>query len=124
MRDNLDETSDRLSEFASDLAHETLRLLQAEADSNDIEGLDRALILSYLANFLTEALERTLTTPPGVKGQAAYDHVSKAFSELKFGTQNAVASAFSTALAKFSGQEVEYMCVIKPAPQPESKLTH
>lgn len=50
--------------------------------------------------------------------------IKQNFEAVKFGIQEAVATAFQVALRHYSQKQIEYYCVIKPVPETTSKEVH
>lgn len=81
---------------------------------------------TVIARFVGALVYRTLTEQPAInKSPGEHEaYVMKNMADLKNQLQNAVAAGFQNAMTAFSGNTVEYYCLIKPVPEPSSNTVN
>ncbi len=86
------------------------------------EEMARVLMRQFIAAVIGSALyTKLMERPKDLDQDEMLQHNMDTFASAKADVQSAVAAAFQGALTKYTGQEVEYYCTIKPVPAPINK---
>jgi GTP cyclohydrolase FolE2 len=114
--------SDWVNSFNELLCSQTYTLMDNKCDS-DKEALN-SLASNYVARFVSAMVEDTLRRESGKKMTKAeqYKFTEDNFRNMKSLIQESVAAGVAKAMTEFSGQSMEYYCLIKPVPKVSGKV--
>lgn len=112
---------DLADQISSVLAHETIKLLKAQfPKESDYRLITQIFLSKYTAQIVYETLSEA--APPDCTDlNKRYELTADKFKTVKASVQDAVSAAFSGAMRKFSGKEVDYFCQIKTVPPVANK---
>jgi hypothetical protein len=118
MLDESDET------FIRDLANNTFTLLVSKSKQKRKRSAN--LYATYLATLINILVYQSLDLEhkEGTSKGEQYKRTKKNYEGMKFLIQEAVCTAFSTAMKSFTGKDLSFYCLIKTEPDEVSKVTH
>lgn len=113
-----------VDEWLQTLAEENANIIASFAAHKD-QAKTRKILTLYIKHYIelliTDALEEK---PSGTtySNKEMLDLTQKNLAEIKNDVQIQVAESFTKAMKKFSGQDLDYYCVVKVAPVGLNKL--
>lgn len=105
-----------------DLAYEVFQALEDHALLVTPE-VHRNMMMQFLASYVSAVCYRSLAyIPEGiVDKEEQYKYAKDSFGDIKVKICEAVAAGVGGGMATWSGKIVDYYCLIKVVPEPESK---
>ncbi len=116
-------TKDPTAEFSDAMAEETLKIVYGYfAKYTKDKLMLRRLAASYLS-YLIEQMILDAFSDYDKKASKAnqYKEVHKNFNDIKQEVQLQVANGFNRAMLTYAGQDLDYFCVVKLAPEVNTK---
>lgn len=93
----------------------TFAILRARDPSGELD-------VRFLAKFTCAMAHLSLTE--NVEKASALDKTWERFRQVKVNIQCAISSGFQAAMSDFTGQTVEYYCIVSTVPEPLSKRSN
>lgn len=117
-------TEDWARDAARVLAEDMLKeLISQEKKVGSSAALEMAVnfLCFYTAGVLSLVLSSQV--PDAKNKQEKLESIQNHFAAMKASIQNAMAVAFQSSLGQFANRDdLEYYCIIKPVPEPKSKI--
>ena len=113
---------EKVDKISRHIVAEVFRVIDSQKDhltDREIPTLIFATVEVLVANLVYNVLKTSAEGSSNKKTQ--YATVEKNFKSVKLNVQDAVAAAFSQAMGKFSGKEIDYYCQLTAVGEPINK---
>lgn len=106
------------------LLQATFKIFDSAKRSDDPANINAEI--QFISLFIETIVSRTLNNKANA-GTSKHQHAENLktnYARVKFGVQESVALGFQEAMQRFSKQDIEFYCTVKPVPDPKSSTTH